>query len=89
MKTGPPTTRVVFALGIEQGMFTTHAKVVAVGGMVTIFTAERCFGAGFTGDAVLLGVQLCLPVLFTPGDFIHSICHCNVSFGIQTQVEWI
>ena len=64
-------------------MMKTYTNVVAMFVMVSILTAEGWFGAGFTGVEVLFGFQLCLQVLFAPGNFFHSTCHCSVSFKVQ------
>jgi len=89
MKTGPAATRVEFALGTEQGVPTTNTFILAFFGMVAILPAERRLGARFAGNAVLFGIKLCLPFLGAPGDFFHSICHCNVSCGSQIEYGWI
>lgn len=79
METGPTAAGVVFAIGAEQEVAAADACIPAFFGMVAILPAEGRLGARLTGDAVLFGIKLCLPLLVALGNFFHSICHCNVS----------
>jgi hypothetical protein len=74
---------VVFALGAEQGVFTTHALIKTFFSMITILSAERSLGTGLARHPVLFSIQLSLPFLFTSCDFFHHACHCNVFFEKQ------
>ena len=85
VKTGPATTGVVLALGTEQRMFTTDTLIVTVFGMITVLSAEWCFGAGFAGYTLLFGIQFRLPLIFALGNFFHRICHCKLSFMLRVQ----
>ena len=72
-KAGPATARIVFLIGVEQGVATANTRVTARHFILVIFASEGGFGAAFSGDAILLGRQLLLPVFVIFHGFILGV----------------
>lgn len=74
VKTGPATTGVEFAAGIEQGMPAAYAVIMPLFPAPLVFTAERRLRSSLPRNPVLLRRQLFLP--FPVG--LAYFCHASI-----------
>ena len=59
---GPAAPGVELGAGMEQECATANAVVIALGFQSVVFPGKRRLGASFTGDPVLLGAELRVPL---------------------------